>query len=93
MDTFSFIVLMERDEIETCLQYFYCQKLLEKGFRVKYRLETHKRLEKVIKGKLQYASGMSGLKSFRQKGKLVLIVGRLFTRGLTETTVSRKQWT
>ena len=87
MDTFSFIVLMERGEIETCLQYFYCQKLLEKGFRVKYRLE------KVIKGKLQYASGMSGLKSFRQKGKLVLIVGRLFTRGLTETAVSRKQWT
>lgn len=50
MDTFSFIVLMERGEIETCLQYFYCQKLLEKGFRVKYRLETRKRLEKVIKG-------------------------------------------
>ena len=78
---------MERGEIETCLQYFYCQKLLEKGFRVKYRLE------KVIKGKLQYASGMSGLKSFRQKGKPVLIVGRLFTRGLTQTAVSSKQWT
>ena len=87
MDTFSFIVLMERGEIETCLQYFYCQKLLEKGSRVKYRLE------KVIKGKLQYASGMSGLKSFRQKGKPVLIVGRLFTRGLTQTAVSSKQWT
>ena len=87
MDTFSFIVLMERGEIETCLQYFYCQKLLEKGFRVKYRLE------KVIKGKLQYASGMSGLKSFRQKGKPVLIVGRLFTRDLTQTAVSSKQWT